>query len=233
MGKMNKYIKIALISLGVLVFLVFILYYTGILGYMAMNVDNYDYNPPLKHEDYSNFKLSIPYELVPLVPSKIGLKKDSYYQLKNIDTNLDYYTYVKLDYNSFFKTNEFDRYSFEVDDSNYVVSFLLFKEKNINDILEFKENLKNNLLILENFYGKNYELFYSKIDQKFNIRWSTKEYIVYLSTTNYLVNKKPKKVFYNINFSKVNTKIEELFYLYEIRDYREVNKNYLEKLGLK
>jgi len=78
----NKFIKISLITLGILFIMIIFLFKSGIVRYLVMNLDDYDYNPILKHEEYNDYKLQIPYDLVPLDPNFIGLNKTNYYQLK-------------------------------------------------------------------------------------------------------------------------------------------------------
>ncbi len=232
----NKFIKISLITLGILFIMIIFLFKSGIVRYLVMNLDDYDYNPILKHEEYNDYKLQIPYDLVPLDPNFIGLNKTNYYQLKNIDTNFESYYYSDLNFYSIFRNNEFEFFEFDVDDSNYVVSLFVIKEYKENELLEFKHELKSVFNLLSKNYTKKYNIYkyVNKFNNHFLLQWKSKDYFIDLKFVNYLNYQKEKEtIYYSVAFSKrkIPKSIFSNHYYYD--EFVKIDNDYLKKLGLK
>lgn len=158
-----------------------------------------------------------------------------YHQLKNIDTNLNYYVYENINYEDSFKTNKFDNYSFEIDNENFVVSLSVNKRYKNDEFLNFKKSFTADLQLLKNFYKSNYTIYKntSKKFKQIRINWSNDNYIIDMFILNYHENNvNSPMILYSISFSKVNKK-EIVNYLKDLdKNYLKFNGNYFQFIGI-
>lgn len=227
----RKKVIIIIISMTILVFLIIKYIHPFITNYL-LNSINYSYSPIPEHKYHNNYKVKIPYNIVPLVPNQIGSKIKEYNQLYKQESNDNADNLEYLDYNRLFKNNDFDDLIVSIDDHECVLSLTVSKVYSNLDSLNLKSDVLQKFNTLKKFYGKKYLVYKSKDQQYIYIKWENENYYILLFFTNYKFhNNKDLRYYYSISFNKMHAKIYQDDQEHLENYFKEINNEYLKILG--